>query len=86
MTSEDGTHNGFRNVFGKFTSHTTQKAQSKKKCNYIKKYLSSKCKMLVGNRTLQMYVRTYICMYLCIVYIKGKIKFALEHHEGPEEE
>ena len=42
--------------------------------------------MLVGNRTLQMYVRTYICMYLCIVYIKGKIKFALEHHEGPEEE
>ena len=30
MTSEVGIHRGFRNVVTKFTSHTTQKAQSQK--------------------------------------------------------
>jgi hypothetical protein len=31
MTSQDGTHSGFRNVVGKFTSHTVQKPQNEKK-------------------------------------------------------
>jgi hypothetical protein len=30
MTSEDGTHNDFRNVFEKFTSHPVQKPQNQK--------------------------------------------------------
>jgi hypothetical protein len=30
MNSEDGTHSGFRNVVGKFTSHNVQKLQSQK--------------------------------------------------------
>jgi hypothetical protein len=35
MTSEDGTHSGYRNVVGKFTSHIMQKPQKKKKISDI---------------------------------------------------
>ena len=33
MTSENGTRSGFRNVVGKFASHTVQKPQNNKKNN-----------------------------------------------------
>ena len=35
MTTQDGTHSGFRNAVGKFTSHTVQKPQNEKNNIYF---------------------------------------------------
>ena len=41
MTSKDGTHSGFRNVVGKFVSHTVQKPHNQKKQYTAFIYLNS---------------------------------------------
>jgi hypothetical protein len=41
MTSEDGTHSGFRTIISKFISHTAQKPQKQKNnTSYVPKAIS----------------------------------------------